>query len=86
MTTKAKAVKAAEHALGPNSLAIVFGAFVRGYMAGHAASIRSGNKRILPFHTKAIEELRIVEREIGIPSEALKLIQCSSLNGDGKHG
>ena len=52
--------------------------FRTGYMAGHAACVRSTNKRILPFTSKAIEELRIVEREIGVPSEALKLWGCSA--------
>ena len=46
MNTKAKAIEAAERALGPNSPAIVFGAFVRGYMAGHAAHTRWANKKV----------------------------------------
>lgn len=35
-----------------------------------------------PFVTKATEELRAVEREIGVPSEALKLIASAQ----GKEG
>lgn len=78
MNTKSKAIKAAQRALGPNSPAIVFGAYVRGYMVGHAAHTRSANKRLQPFINKAIEELKIVEREIGVPSKALALFGCSS--------
>ena len=44
---KAKAIEAAERALGPNSSAIVFGAFVRGYMAGHATKTRWASKHMI---------------------------------------
>jgi len=44
---KAKAIEAAERALGPNSPAIVFGAFVRGYMAGHSAKTRWASKHMV---------------------------------------
>lgn len=37
------------------------------------------------FVTKAIEELRTVEREIGVPSEALTMIGCSSGRRSGGH-
>jgi hypothetical protein len=47
MNTKAKAIEAAERTLGPNSPAIVFGAFVRGYMAGHAAHTRWANRNMI---------------------------------------
>lgn len=46
-SVKAKAIEAAEKALGPNSSAIVFGGFVRGYMAGHAAHTRWANKTMV---------------------------------------
>ncbi len=82
MSAKAKAIKAATRALGPNASAIVFGTFVRGYMVGHAAHTRSANKRLQPFISKAIEELKVVEREIGVPSKALALLGCSS-QGEG---
>lgn len=49
MSTKAKAIEAASRALGPNASAIVFGAFVRGYMAGHAAHTRWANKTIFEY-------------------------------------
>lgn len=52
-----------------------YDAYVSGYMAGHAAHTRSSSKRLQPFISKAIEELRIVEREIGVPSQALKLLE-----------
>lgn len=76
MNVKARAIKAAERALGQASSAIVFGGFVRGYMIGHNAHTRAANKRLQPFISKAIEELKVVEREIGVPSEALKLLRA----------
>lgn len=76
MSVKTKAMDAAAACNGGP-------AFVRGYMAGHAAHTRSANKRLQPFINKAIEELKIVEREIGVPSKALALIGCSS---EGEHG
>lgn len=80
MNTKAKAIQAAERALGPISSAPVFSAFVRGYMAGHAANVRSANKRLQPFISKAMEELKTVEREIGVPSQALMLLRGTAMS------
>jgi hypothetical protein len=77
--TKKKAEKSAERCIPlgiDNRTARIF-AFREGYMAGHAACVRSANKRLGPFINKAVEELKIVEREIGVPSEALKLLMAS---------
>lgn len=38
------------------------------------------------FVLKAIEELRVVELEIGVPSKALQLLGCSQINGGAEHG
>lgn len=46
MNTKAKAIQAAKRALGRNAHPPLFTAFVRGYMAGHAAETRWANKVI----------------------------------------
>lgn len=46
-SVKAKAIEAAERALGPHSPAIVFGAFVRGYVAGHSTKTRWASKHMI---------------------------------------
>jgi len=38
------------------------------------------------FVLKAIEELRVVEMEIGVPSKALQILGCSQINGGVPRG
>lgn len=82
---KQKARASAERCvpLGIFERAKIAEAFVNGYMAGHAAHTRSASKRASEFREIAVAELKAVEKEIGVPSKALKLIYESSVNGNG---
>lgn len=79
--TKQKARTAAEAIipLGMPDRELIISWFVKGYMTGHSAHTRWANKRYNEWREIATKELKVVEREIGVPSEALKMIFQSSI-------
>jgi hypothetical protein len=81
MKTKQKARESAENVipLGMPDRELIISWFVKGYMTGHAAHTRWANKRHHEWADVATKELKVVEREIGVQSKALKMIYQSSI-------
>lgn len=79
--TKHRARKAAEAIipLGMPDRELIVSWFTKGYMTGHAAHTRWANKRHHEWADVATKELKVVEREIGVQSKALKMIYQSSI-------
>jgi hypothetical protein len=79
--TKQKSRKAAEAIipLEAPDRELIISWFVKGYMTGHAAHTRWANKRHHEWVDVATKELKVVEREIGVQSKALKMIYQSSI-------
>jgi hypothetical protein len=65
--------------LGCSDRELIIRWFTKGYMTGHAAHTRWANKRHNEWREVATTELKAVEREIGVPSKALKMIYQSSI-------
>lgn len=86
--TKQKARTAAEAIipLGMPERELIISWFVKGYMTGHAAHTRWANKRHNEWREVATKELKAVEREIGVPSKALKMIYQSSIRDESSAG